>query len=112
MPDAIVTRVLRLPGCEVSRWEADEPTGTLTLWVRRRGEVYVCGGCGRWRRDVHSGRERRVRDLPWGTWTVWLAVDVHRVRCWRCGVRTERIPLAGGQGTLHGPVRGDGGRGV
>jgi transposase len=97
MPDAIVTRVLRLAGCEVHRWEADELTGTLTLWVRRRGEVYVCGGCGRWRRDVHSGRERRVRDLPWGTWTVWLVVDVHRVRCRRCGVRTERIPWLAGK---------------
>ena len=92
MPDAIVARILRLPGCGVTRWEADEQTGTLMLWVRRRGAVYRCGGCGRWRRDVHSGRERRVRDLPWGTWAVWLVVDVHRVRCRRCGVRTERIP--------------------
>jgi transposase len=32
-----------------------------------------------------------VRDLPWGTWQVWLVVDVHRLRCRRCGVRTERI---------------------
>lgn len=97
MPDVIVARVLRLPGCEVSRWEADEPTATLTLWVRRHGEAYACGGCGRWRRDVHSGRERRVRDLPWGTWAVWLVVDVHRVRCRRCGVRTERIPWLAGK---------------
>ena len=97
MPEAIVARILRLPGCGVTTWEADEQAGTLTLWVRRRGEVYVCGGCGRWRRDVHSGRERRVRDLPWGTWAVWLVVDVHRVRCRRCGVRTERIPWLAGK---------------
>ena len=37
MPDAIVARILRLPGCGVTRWEADEQTGTLMLWVRRRG---------------------------------------------------------------------------
>lgn len=97
MPDAIVARILRLPGCGVTTWEADEQTGTLPLWPRRRGEVYVCGRCGRWRRHVHIGRERRVRDLPWGTWAVWLVVDVHRVRCRRCGVRTERIPWLAGK---------------
>jgi len=38
-----------------------------------------------------------VRDLPWGTWQVWLVVDVHRLRCHRCGVRTERIRWLAGK---------------
>jgi transposase len=42
-------------------------------------------------------RERKVRDLPWGTWTVWLVLEVHRVRCRRCGVRTERIDFLEGK---------------
>jgi transposase len=42
---------------------------------------------------VHSWTKRRLRDLPWGIWQVWLVVDVHRVRCRRCGVRTERLPF-------------------
>ena len=99
MPEAIVTRILRLPGYGVSTWEADDEAGRLTLWVRQVGGAlgYMCGGCGVSRRDVHSWRERRVRDLPWGTWQVWLVVDVHRLRCRRCGVRTERIPRLAGK---------------
>ena len=42
-------------------------------------------------RDVHSWAERRVRDLPWGTWQVWLVVEVHRVRCRRCGALCVRM---------------------
>ena len=28
---------------------------------------------------------------------MWLRVEVHRVRCRPCGVRTERLPFVGGQ---------------
>jgi transposase len=83
----------------VYAWEAEEPTGTLMLWIRQTAPepYYVCGGCGISVRDVHSWTERRVRDLPWGTWQVWLVVEVHRVRCRRCGVRTERLPFLAGK---------------
>jgi len=64
---------------------------------------YVCGGCGISIREVHSWTERRLRDLPWGTWTVWLRVEVHRVRCRRCGVRTERLPFV--EGKVHYTAR-------
>src|SRR5262249_21128859 len=97
MPEAIVARILRLPGYGVYAWEAEAAASILRLWVRQTGEpAYVCG-CGRAERDIHSWTERRVRDLPWGTWTVWLVVEVHRVRCRRCGVRTERIPWLAGK---------------
>jgi transposase len=99
MPEEIVTRLLRLPGYGVYGWEADEATSTLTLAIRQTADepYYVCGGCGISVRDVHSWTERRLRDLPWGTWTVWLHVEVHRVRCPRCGVRTERLPFVIGK---------------
>ena len=99
MPEAIVSRILRLPGYGVYAGEADEMTGTLVLWVRQPAAepYYVCGGCGISVRDVHSWTERRLRDLPWGTWQVWLVVEVHRVRCRRCGVRTERLPFVDGK---------------
>jgi zinc-finger of transposase IS204/IS1001/IS1096/IS1165 len=72
MPEAIVTRILRLPGYGVYAWEADEPTNTMTLAIRQtaREPFYVCGGCGIAGRYVHSWTERRIRDLPWGTWRV------------------------------------------
>lgn len=95
MSEDIVTRLLRLPGYGVYAWEAEEATSTLTLWVRQTATEAsdACGGCGISVRDVHSWTERRVRDLPWGPWQVWLVVEVHRVRCRRCGVRTERLPF-------------------
>ena len=99
MPEEIVARLLRLPGYGVYRWDADDAANTLTLWVRQTAEspAYLCGGCGRAAHAVHSWTERRLRDLPWGTWAVWLAVEVHRVRCRRCGVRTERLPFVAGK---------------
>jgi transposase len=80
MPEAIVSRILRLPGYRVSACEADETAGALWVWVRQTTPepYYVCGGCGISVRDVHGWTERRVRDLPWGTWQVWLVVEVHR----------------------------------
>ena len=97
MPEAIVARILRLPGYGVYAWEVEDAASILRLWVRQTGEpAYLCGGCGRTERAIHSWTERRVRDLPWGTWTVWLVVEVHRVRCRCCGVRTERIPWLAG----------------
>lgn len=55
------------------------------LWIRQTAEepYYLCGGCGISMREIHSWRDRRIRDLPCGSWTVWLHVEVHRVRCRR-----------------------------
>jgi transposase len=99
MPEAIVTRLLRLAGYAAYAHEVEETTSRLTLWVRQEAAepYYVCGGCGISIRDVHSWSERRVRDLPWGTWQVWLVLEVHRLRCPRCGVRTERLPFVTGK---------------
>ena len=105
MPEEIVTCILRLPGYGIYGWEADEAANTLTLAIRQTAEepYYVCGGCGISVREIHSWTERRLRDLPWGSWTVWLRVEVHRVRCRRCGVRTERLPFV--EGKVHYTTR-------
>ena len=99
MPDVIVTRILGLAGYKVYAYTMDETARTLTLRVRQAAKdpYYVCGGCGISVRDFHSWTERRVRDLPWGPWQVWLMLEVHRVRCPRCGVRTERLPFVTGK---------------
>jgi transposase len=99
MLEAIVSRILRLPGYGIYGWDTDEAANTLTLSIRQTAEepYYVCGGCGISVREIHSWTERRLRDLPWGTWAVWLRVEVHRVRCRRCGVRTERLPFVDGK---------------
>jgi hypothetical protein len=62
MPEAIASRVLRLPGYEVYAYEADETTSRLELRIRRSGATlyYVCKGCGISVRDVHSWRTDAV----------------------------------------------------
>jgi len=35
--------------------------------------------------------------LPWGTWRVWLIVEVHRIKCRTCAVTTERLPFLAGK---------------
>jgi len=99
MPQEIVERVLRLVGYTAYRWVFDEAKSSLTLWVRQAASrpFYTCSKCGIGTERVHSVRERRVRDLPWGCWKVWLELEVHRVRCRRCGVRVERIEFLEGK---------------
>jgi len=99
MPEQIVGRILRLAGYGVYQSEFDESASTATLWVRQLGSdsSYTCSGCGIGVRSYRSVRERPVRDLPWGTWKVWLIVEVHRVDCSRCGVKTERLEFLEGK---------------
>ena len=99
MPEDIVRRILRLTGYGVAQHVFEEETMTLTLWVRQNpaDPYYCCRQCGISVRRVHDWKERRVRDLPWGEWKIWLVVRVHRVICGRCGVRTEAIPFLDGK---------------
>src|SRR5262249_1904096 len=80
-------------------WDANEAANTLTLWIRQTAAepYYVCRGCGISVREVHSWSERRLRDLPWATWTVWLRLEVHRGPRPRGGVPTEPLPLRSGK---------------
>ena len=99
MPEDIVGRILRLPGYGVYRTAFDEQSSTATVWVRQvaREPRYTCSGCNIGVARVHDWSERRVRDLPWGAWKVWLVLEVHRVRCRRCGVKTERLDFLEGK---------------
>jgi transposase len=99
MPEDIVSRVLRLTGYRVSQHVFDEGSQALTLWVQQNpaDPFHCCRECGISVRRIHDSKERRVRDLPWGEWKVWLVVTVHRVRCERCGVTTEKIPFLEGK---------------
>src|SRR3989442_3048475 len=94
MPEAIVTRILRLSGYGVYAWEADEETNTLTLAIRQtaREPYYVCGGCGIAGRYVHSWTERPIRDLPCGTWRPWCFNLLPRRSGSPLGRRTSLLP--------------------
>lgn len=101
IPDASIARVLAVPGDGVYQEELDGDQRTLTLWVRQVGKrpYYTCRGCGISTAATHgTPGARRVRDLPWGPWTVWLVVEVDTVACRRCGRRREQLPFVTGTG--------------
>lgn len=98
-PEAIVGRILGLTGYVTYAYALEDSTGRLTIRVRqdRRSRFYTCSGCGISVAETVDVKERTVRDLPWGVWQVFLVVEVHRVRCRRCGVKTERLPFLQGK---------------
>jgi transposase len=93
------TRVLGWPGYKVYRHAIDEQAKTLKLWVRRkRGHrQLVCSGCGRLVSAVAQTYERELRDLPCFEYVTTVVIELYRVRCPDCGVKTEKIPLLPGK---------------
>jgi transposase len=88
------TKILGWPGYRVYRYEIDEGTKTLRLWVRRKrgNRKLICSGCGRSVAEAHDSYEREVRDLPWRKYQTTVIVELYRVCCPQCGVRVERMP--------------------
>jgi transposase len=92
------TWILGLPGFRVVTTEYDESAaegGRLTIRIERRGaRRYPCSGCGGRTGWVRSSRDRTWDDLPWANHHVTLIYPQRRVRCRRCGIRTERVEFA------------------
>ena len=89
------SKILQWPGYRVYRHEIDETEKTLKLWIRRKrgNRKLVCNGCGRKLDEPYDASERQVRDLPWGEFRTTVVVEIYRVRCPNCGVKTEKVPL-------------------
>ena len=88
------TKVLGWPGYRVYRHEINEEAKTLKLWVRRKrgNRKLVCSGCGRKLSEVYDTYEREVRDLPCFEFRTTVVIELYRVRCPDCGVKTEKVP--------------------
>jgi transposase len=88
------TKVLGWPGYRVYQHEINEPFKRLKLWVRRKrgNRKLVCSGCGRKLADAYDTYEREVRDLPCFEFRTTVVVELYRVRCPDCGVKTEKVP--------------------
>src|SRR5262252_462868 len=88
------TKILGWPGYRVYRHEINEEAKTLKLWVRRKrgNRKLVCSGCGRKLSEVYDTYEREVRDLPWSEFRTTVVIELYRVRCPDCGVKTEKVP--------------------
>jgi len=94
MRDADWSRVLGWPGYRVYGHEINEEAKTLKLWVRRKrgNRKLVCSGCGRKLGEVYDTYEREVRDLPCFEFRTTVVVELYRVRCPDCGIKTEKVP--------------------
>ena len=94
MRDADWTKVLGWPGYRVYSHEIHEEAKTLKLWVRRKrgNRKLVCSGCGRKLGEVYDTYEREVRDLPCFEFRTTVVVELYRVRCPDCGIKTEKVP--------------------
>jgi transposase len=88
------TKVLGWPGYRVYRHEIQEAAKTLKLWVRRKrgNRKLVCSGCRRKLSEVYEIYEREVRDLPCFEFRTTVVIELYRVRCPDCGVKTEKVP--------------------
>ena len=109
------TRILGWPGYRVYRSEINEEAKALRLWVRRKsGErKLVCCGCGRSVSEIAEVCEREIRDLPCFEYRTTVVIELCRLRCLDCGVKTEKVvqlpskaPSANGSRTRWGkPAR-------
>lgn len=91
------TWILGLVGFRVVTADSSSPAsdGPLRIRIERRGvRRYPCSGCGGRVSHVRSVRDRTWDDLPWAAHPVTLVYGQRRVRCRRCGIRTERIEFA------------------
>jgi transposase len=88
------TKLLGWPGYHVYQYEIDEHGKTLKLWVRRKrgNRKLVCSGCGRKLTEACDIYQREVRDLPWSEYRATVVIELYRVRCPDCGVKTEKVP--------------------
>jgi transposase len=92
--DSELTRLLGWPGYRVYQHEINEKQKTLRLWVRRKrgNRKLVCSGCGRKLEKAHDASEREVGDLPCMEFRTTVIVEIYRVCCPDCGVKTEKVP--------------------
>ena len=81
------------PGYAVYQAEIEEETRKLTLWVRRKrgSRKIVCSGCGGLFDEAADVSERQVRDLPCFQYSTTVVIELYRVRCPNCGLKTEKV---------------------
>src|ERR1700682_2211930 len=60
--------------------------------LKRGNQRLVCSSCGRKLSDAYDTYEREVRDLPCFEFRTTVVVELYRVRCPDCGVKTEKVP--------------------
>jgi transposase len=92
--DSDWTKILGWPGYRVWRSEINESAKRLKLWVRRKrgNRALVCSGCGRRVHGIAEVYEREVRDLPCFEYLTTVVIELYRLKCPDCGLKTEKVP--------------------
>lgn len=88
-----MTRLLGWPGYRVYRYELDEASRRLKLWVRKKPihRGFECSSCGRRVHAVIATWEREVADLDCFELRTTVVLEVHRLACVAYGPKVERI---------------------
>src|SRR5260370_560312 len=86
-------KILGWPGYRVYQHEVDERAKALKLWVRRKSgnRRLICSGCGQRVSEIHEVYEREVRDLACFEFRTTVAIELYRIRCPECGIKTVRV---------------------
>ena len=83
---------LELPFWEGFRvWNFDRRSDGCWISLVPTSAAPVCSGCEQTCSQVHETYWRTIRDMPMLGDPVWLQVQFRRLRCDRCGTRTERV---------------------
>jgi len=83
-----------MPFPDSAHWQASRGCSAIPrcAWSPSCGrEKTICGGCGTVHYRWYDRRRRRARDLPCAGHRIYLDLEVRRVDCRRCGVKTERL---------------------
>ena len=92
-----LTSIVGFPNYRVASVDFEDDSLSSRAWVRlqRSGRrAPVCSGCGRATAKRRDWKIRSWEDLPWAGHPVTLMCAVWRLRCPRCGIRSERVPFA------------------
>jgi transposase len=79
-----LTKWLDLPEFEVVEVRSDAEQRTRRLTIVPKMTVGLCVHCGRPCQERHECYDRKVRDLPMGSWNAELIVRLWQFRCERC----------------------------
>ena len=66
---------------EIVAVEQDLAATTIQLRVRSRGRGGTCPCCGQYSQSIHSGYERKLKDLPCSGFAVEIILEVRRFFC-------------------------------